>query len=253
MKEKYAAPALERGVLVLEILAREGEMTLEQLVNTTGFPKASLVRFTETLMRMGCLVRDKGDKKYRTLVKLVPIEDSRAYFHQKLHLLMRRLANDTSSTVEWYLPEGCHVTIRERSEPEDAHVFVRARVGFSRGASGELDAVARMAAASGIEASGNVDYWHWLKGKVTPIDLELAASLIETAARNNCTNDVEYNVNGVRRYAAPVRDGAGALKGILAIAESFTPCADETSEQKLTTVCRAAGELELILKEVAEA
>ena len=44
--------------------------------------------------------------------------------------------------------------------------------------------------------------------------------------------DVEYNPNGVRRYAAAVRKSDGTLAGIIALAENFTPSADAKSNEK---------------------
>lgn len=65
------APALGRGIAILRHLEREGSCSLEQLARHFRWPKASLLRLTESLRQAGVVVRDPLSKRYRALVQLV--------------------------------------------------------------------------------------------------------------------------------------------------------------------------------------
>ena len=65
------APALGRGIAILRHLEQEGSCSLEQLARHFRWPKASLLRLTESLRQAGVVVRDPLTKRYRALVQLV--------------------------------------------------------------------------------------------------------------------------------------------------------------------------------------
>lgn len=65
------APALGRGIAILRHLEQQGSCSLEQLARHFRWPKASLLRLTESLRQAGVLTRDPLSKRYRALVHLV--------------------------------------------------------------------------------------------------------------------------------------------------------------------------------------
>jgi hypothetical protein len=65
------APALGRGIAILRHLEQQGSCSLEQLARHFRWPKASLLRLTESLRQAGVVVRDPLSKRYRALVHLV--------------------------------------------------------------------------------------------------------------------------------------------------------------------------------------
>jgi DNA-binding IclR family transcriptional regulator len=67
------APALGRGIAILRHLDEQGSCSLEQLARHFHWPKASLLRLTESLRRAGVVQRDTTTKRYRSLVQLVTV------------------------------------------------------------------------------------------------------------------------------------------------------------------------------------
>ncbi|MBD3314210.1 MAG: helix-turn-helix domain-containing protein [Chitinivibrionales bacterium] len=62
-KERSGAPALTRGLMVLERLARHGASSLEHLSRATGLPKTSVLRLLAALEWHGAVVRNPHDKR----------------------------------------------------------------------------------------------------------------------------------------------------------------------------------------------
>lgn len=71
------APALGRGIAILRHLEANGSCSLEQLARHFRWPKASLLRLTESLRRAGVVQRDPATKRYHSLVQLVMVDIAR--------------------------------------------------------------------------------------------------------------------------------------------------------------------------------
>ncbi|RMD75109.1 MAG: hypothetical protein D6820_15355, partial [Lentisphaerae bacterium] len=71
--KKAAAPALQRGIEIIRLLADQIPRTLEELNRQTGIPKSSLLRFLETLELLNIVERDPVTRAYRALAMLLPI------------------------------------------------------------------------------------------------------------------------------------------------------------------------------------
>ncbi|MEP2533416.1 helix-turn-helix domain-containing protein [Shimia sp.] len=62
--------SLERGLIVLETLARNQSMSLSEIHRATGLPKSTLRRLLATLARQRFVRRSLADKQYRITVNL---------------------------------------------------------------------------------------------------------------------------------------------------------------------------------------
>lgn len=60
--------SLDRGIEILETLAREGAMSLADLHRATGLPKSTLRRLLQTLIARRIVRRSLADQLYRTLL-----------------------------------------------------------------------------------------------------------------------------------------------------------------------------------------
>ncbi|MBU3036409.1 helix-turn-helix domain-containing protein [Tritonibacter mobilis] len=60
--------SLDRGIEILETLAREGAMSLADLHRATGLPKSTIRRLLQTLIARKIVRRSLADQLYRTLV-----------------------------------------------------------------------------------------------------------------------------------------------------------------------------------------
>lgn len=233
------APALERGLRVLEILQGSPALTLEELAQSTDIPKASLLRLLETLQGTG-YVRRLANKRYRSIKTIIDHKDRD--FDSVLQDTLRQLAQRCESTAEWYQRVDQGAEIRARYEPANCEVRVVANVGFIRKVPGELDAVAAVLLADRVVDAG--DFWVYdAAGQRLAIKPDDLSRRLVSAHERGWALDIHYNARGVRRMAHVVRDASGTLIGILALAESFAPGADQFRDERQATLIQSAAML----------
>lgn len=93
---RYAAPALEKGLDIIEVLAREEEgLTLAGLAQKLGRTVSEIFRMAVTLQQRGYLQLDSGDR-YRLSLKMLELAHRQQPLRSLVSLalpLMRELAN----------------------------------------------------------------------------------------------------------------------------------------------------------------
>lgn len=238
------APALDRGIKVLQLLEDKRARSLEEITNETGFPKSSLVRLLETLSTLGLVLRDPVSRKYTACVMLLPIAGKDASFEERIRASLQRLADKTQCTAEWYV-DGTHgMVLTLRAEPRECEVRVTARVGFLRPWTGELEAVNAIAQA--FIRCPNIDLENqrtYLKDGVRELlTAEQVKERVKKAKINRSIIDRVWNSNGVRRSAVIVTPSSSPY-GILAIAESMRPNPERSPEELLQVLLREAEAL----------
>lgn len=237
------APALDRGIAVMQALQKKAPLSLDELAQYVACPKSSLLRILDSLQQNGWVKRN-ARKHYVPMLRLAPLEQSRdwdSFLVERLADLGRML----QLTIEWYQVKEGQAVITWRFEPESTPIHIRAQVGFPRGPGGEVDAVARILFACTSIQPGKTT-WVYRKGDSHPVSAAQIRKEIK-AMKRPLFGDQEYNTNGVRRLASGVRNSDGTLKGIIAIAEGFTPKADDLRTQRLAALQSAADDLETFL------
>lgn len=248
---EYDAPALRRGLEIIALLQRIKNASLEELARLTGYPKSSVMRLMEVLQEEGIVCRDPESKAYRLLVGLCPVGE--AGFHAQVQSTLRKLAQATGQTAEWYLPCPEGMRIAERYEAPQAETGVRAGIGFVRPWRGELDAVAACAAAFFPQAAQNacteaVDAYEVYQepGVRRQIPQAQAERIIATARTNGYYVDQVVNNNHVRRIAAVIMQNEAPC-GVIALAEvaahGTSPITNGLEEvfRRLTTALRTTS------------
>jgi IclR family KDG regulon transcriptional repressor len=220
MKEA-PAPALTRGLAVLDRLVRDGACTLEQLAKTTGWPKSSVLRMLQSLESVGAVAREPTTKRYSALMRLERIGSSAQALRSLSATEMAELCRAVGQTVELHHFDGERLTMIDRCEPETAEVRVRARIGWERKYD-EVDALTQIVLAFGIDPANwpRIKYWQW-SPNVLPrsVGSRTLRQLVSKVRERGVALDATINSNGVRRYAAPLFNSYGALSGVLAIAQ----------------------------------
>ncbi|OGV65152.1 MAG: hypothetical protein A3K19_26830 [Lentisphaerae bacterium RIFOXYB12_FULL_65_16] len=243
--EQVPVPGLKRGVAVLRLLEDGHPARLEDLAARSGLPRASLLRLLETLAAMGLVVRDPGSKRYRGLARVMPLSDGTASWRAVLAGVLARLAEATGQTAEWYEPSSEGLVLTERAESALGQVHVRARVGFLRTWTEELESVACIGWAFHQPADSALPaFWEWsAKGKQAKIPPKVAARRVAQARQSRFRMETNYNHNGVRRMAVAVLQ-KGKLRGVLALAQCFTPDADRQTARRREALTSEATFLE---------
>jgi DNA-binding IclR family transcriptional regulator len=247
---KYKAPAAHQAIEIIELLISSGSLTLGQIAEQTGFSKATILRLLETMEAHCWVGKVSGGKAYEALVFIKSKNDFSEVSEQVIQNLIDELCVKTNHTVEWYQPGEKYAEIVLRSEPRNRAVNIRAKLGFRRIYAQEIEAVTRIAMASGLvdclEHEPDAGYSTYKNGKYVHIALAEAFEMIKQIGNDLLTFDPEWNSQGIRRHAVGIKDKAGKLTGIITLASSFTPDADaEINElnQQLKNTANRLGKL----------
>ncbi|MDR3060721.1 MAG: IclR family transcriptional regulator [Dysgonamonadaceae bacterium] len=103
LDDSYKVPNLEKGILILELLAYANRgMTLQEIKNEAGSSQTTTYRILNTLVRMGYLLYSKTSKKYKLSRKILILGFQTIQEHNLLEVVlpkMRELRNIVKETV----------------------------------------------------------------------------------------------------------------------------------------------------------
>ena len=231
--KNYSAPACARGIWVLNCLAiNKVAMSLEQLFQVTGIPKATLSRILETLMEVD-LVKRLDNRTYEALVGFEKTSIGETSFEDLLELEMVKLSKECRFTVEWYEFADEGMIIR-RSICPLTESLVKAREGFVREWQGEVDSVYRVGYAfAEKKLPENEIPWSFDdKGNKKALSWSLFLKECEAIKTRGHSVDIHFNRGGVRRAAIAV-SFQGEYKGVLAVAECWRPSTNMQVNEEL--------------------
>jgi len=112
IQDKYAAPALDKGLDILELLARAPKaLTQTELARALGRTQSQIYRMLECLVRRGYLVRDDAAGTYRLSLKLYALSHV-----QNRTTLIRRAALQPMEELAERSGQSCHLSLPFGSE-----------------------------------------------------------------------------------------------------------------------------------------
>ncbi len=215
---RYAVPALDKGLDVVELLSRETEgLTLKEIAHRLGRTSSELFRMVTVLSRRGYIEQQEGDR-YSLTLKLFEI----AHRHKPIKSLTAAAAPLMRELVNRSL-QSCHVTvfhagrvmvIAEVDSPERwaFGLKVGALVGLTDTASGYVllafqdDAGRRTMLASHQEVEGELD-----------VDQAQLLKTVRGVADKGYAQIQSRQIRGVTNIAFPVLDSAGHAMAVLNI------------------------------------
>lgn len=222
----YPAPACARGLWILQCLSLADEaMTLEQLFQKAGIPKATLSRILDTLVQMELVYRHQN-RTYEAMVQLQKKGKDEASFEKRLLVEMTTLSKKRGFTVEWYEP-SIKGMVLQQSVSSLLERKVWAKEGFIRNWQGEIEAVYRVGRAFLPDSYpvNETPWYYGARGERTFIRWEKACKEFNRIKAEAGCSDIHFNENGVRRSAVAIHY-QGLFKGVLALAECWTPATD---------------------------
>ncbi|WP_413112547.1 helix-turn-helix domain-containing protein [Thaumasiovibrio sp. DFM-14] len=231
--ENYSAPACARGFWLLQCLSTADEpLSLEQLYQLSGIPKATISRLLETLSQLEIIYRH-SDKRYESLLQLNPVNGTGASFEERIRVEMTALSKQRGYAVEWYELSAKGLVLQATVSPI-LERKVWAKEGFIRNWQGEIDAVYRVgcAFADGDVIDNETAWYYGDHGNRIIADWKVELEKINSLNVSNGFADIHFNENGVRRSAVAVHDKS-LFKGVLAIAECWTPSINLSENNQL--------------------
>jgi IclR family mhp operon transcriptional activator len=124
--------ALERGLQVFKALQNAQNWTLQQLHQSTGISKPSLLRILGTLQREGMVHRRIDDGRYRVSAELTRVarkSDPFDYVAEVAAPVLDRLCQKIVWPSDIAVPAGDHMEIRETSRTLSPFVFNSGLIG----------------------------------------------------------------------------------------------------------------------------
>jgi DNA-binding IclR family transcriptional regulator len=242
---KNSVPGLFRGIQIWRVLCDQGEASLDQVTQRTGYPKASVLRMLQTLCGLQLIERNKQTGLYRALARIAYSSGSGPDFDAQVQHILERLSGKFQVSAEWFDPGAGGLQLVRRVSPPEAEVRVKARAGFNREWGGELDAIAAAGYAFYSDSpAGRSGLWTYgPQGEQVKLTATEAKARIAKVCSDRLFVDACYNANGVKRVAAPVVRN-GRLTGVISLACAFTPSLDLEFEEKAKVLRRAADDLQ---------
>ena len=215
---RYAVPALDKGLDVIELLARESEgLTLNEIARVLGRTSSELFRMVNALGRRGYIIQRDNDR-YSLTLKLFEL----AHRHKPIKSLtaaaaplMRELVNRTLQSCHLTVFHAGRVMVVAEIDSPERWAFglkVGAEVGLTDTASGYVllafqdDAGRRSMIASHQEVEGELD-----------VRQAQLLTVVRDVARNGYAQIQSRQIRGVTNIAFPVLDTAGHAMAVLNI------------------------------------
>ncbi len=217
------APALERGLKILELLAEDGsEMGLKSIAQKLDIPVPSLWRLLGVLRENGYVLFDPDRKTYRPGFKFLYLGNAvlnRMGFRSQARGYLKRLVKLTGETAELSARIKDQLILIEQVEgPEAVRLF--SRVGsaypyFHATAPGKVY-LAHIDKAKLTRVMTRMGLPKITEHTVTRMDILL--DQLKRIANQGFASDTEEMREGVCRIASPVYDKTGKVVACLGIA-----------------------------------
>ncbi|MER0236537.1 IclR family transcriptional regulator [Fulvimarina sp. MAC8] len=131
-EERYRAPALDRGLDILEVLARQAHgLTRSEIVSELGVSASHIYRMLERLVARGYVTRLAGGDRYMLTMKLYLLGSDHPPVRRLVAAaqpLMDAFAQDHGQSLHLVVPERGTGIIVAQASPV-AHWEFRARIG----------------------------------------------------------------------------------------------------------------------------
>lgn len=214
-ERKYKAPALEKGLDILELLAREGaSMTTSQMASRLGRSVSELFRMVLALEYRGYIAPAEGRDGYELTNKLFALGMAQTSNRTLLDValpVMNELSRSIGQSCHLVVPSGDQVVVVARIEsPRDLGFAVR--VGYRRRI---IDA------ASGLILFGYqspVEQQAWLPKLTGSEDSERVARFVENAkaaVKQGYVRTPSNFVDGVTDLSVPILGPQGAVAALI--------------------------------------
>lgn len=246
------APALTRGLELLQLLEEKGPSSLEHLTNETGWPKSSVSRLLTSLSYSGVVERHPTSKRFSATFRLVPITPGESDLRKVCSEELYHLAKASEMTAELHVFDGEYIVLADRCEPPEALSSARLQIGSTRDLS-EFEATVQIVIAYALEK----DKWPKASlricqdGAESFITPDQISDVIRDVRGCRVAMDFGFNPYGVRRIASPLFSAGESFVGIVALAQVQTPRANELGPQLADMVHDSALRMSNLLDEAS--
>jgi DNA-binding IclR family transcriptional regulator len=237
---------LDRGLMLLELLAERREATLTELARDADLSPSTALRLLETLRSRGFVACDQRTGVYVVGIRAFSV-GSAAVRSGRLDRIaltaMRELSADLGETVSLGVPEGGHVVYIEQIEGAAA-----VRMSWRLGSRLPLHATAagKVLLAWVWEAAIDARLGQPPFAALTPRTITDRGSFLEELGRVRTlgyARDDEECETGLRCVAAPLRDRRGGVVAALSVSSTPQRMNDDRLREAIRHTVTAAAEI----------
>lgn len=242
-ERKYRAPALEKGLDILELLAKEGvPMTTSQIASYLGRSVSELFRMVLTLEYRGYIAQSDDGEGYELTNHLFALGMAQAPTRTLLDValpIMKELAQSVGQSCHMVVPSGGQVVVVARIEsPRDLGFAVR--LGYRRRV---IDAASGLL-LYGMRSEAEKAAWRpQLAGPDDSERLERFLKESEKAVAQGYVCRPSDFVDGVTDLACPILGREGPIAGLIVpfIQCKPLPCSMEEVIERLRAATAKIG------------
>jgi DNA-binding IclR family transcriptional regulator len=214
---RYAAPALDKGLDILELFASEPTgLTASEAARRLGRTVGEIFRMLVCLEERGYISQSASDERYELTLKLFEL----AHRHPPLHRLaaearplMEKVAHDSGQSCHLaMLSNGEVIVVEQVDAPRTAGFALKlgARIDLLNTASGHLILAFQQSAMRNRALAE----WKQRTGRPLPRDLDRHLARIR---KRGCEEMPSYQVRGVTNIAFPVLNQHGNAIAALSV------------------------------------
>jgi DNA-binding IclR family transcriptional regulator len=245
-RDRYVVPGLERGLRMMEELARRGApMGLSELARSLGVNRSTAYRLACTLEGMGYVVREPNGKGYRLGTRVLGLGFT---FLNSLELVdlarphLEKLRDDTGTSAHLAIREGREIVYVSRvasTHHLTSNVTVGTRLPAHATSMGRILLMDRPEAEiRSLYADAALPAFTGF----TPTTVDrLVAVLAEDRARGHVVSRSSFEA-GIASIAAPVRDAEGRVIAALSVVGADTILDPPEREADLVRATVAAAD-----------
>jgi DNA-binding IclR family transcriptional regulator len=242
---RYAVPAVEGALSILETLGTVQAMSLTELAKKLGLGKSSVYRLLATLVSRGYVERDPWGERYRLTYRLFVVGSraaERLGLREVAQPVMDRLSSQTRETVNLGVLDGFRtvsIHLVESAHPLRIHMRIGG-VPAHATATGKL----LLAALSSEELARRLAGRRLasLTNRTIKSRSALQAELRRVRDQGYAIDDEECSL-GLRCVGAPVRDHRGTVVAALSMVAPCHRLPPSGLSAAITTVREAAQEI----------
>ena len=236
-----------RALAILETISKEDRvLTIGEMENLCGLPRATLYRLTEQLVNEGYLHRQIGGRGFTmghrllSLAQLVLGSDS---LRMVRHEILTRLVDKTGETCNLSVPDGDRMMYLDRVEahwPLRLHMPTGTRVPMHSTANGKLymaflDEEERKRKIAGLD-------WEPTAKNTIVSESEMLKELDKIRQRDYSTDDEEF-ISGMIAVSVPIKDNRGRVIAGVAVTAPVARMSLNDALNHLPDLREAASEI----------
>lgn len=248
MTEQSGVQSVERAFELIELMCKNGEMSVTALSLGTGLHKTTVCRLLGTLSALGYVSQNARTGHYGLTLKFLKISScllGRYDIRRHARPMFEKLSRICGETVHLVSREDSNIVYIDKFESQKSSVRMVSQIGLSLPmiCTGVGKAILAKLDDSEIKAVWDSSK-HERKTEYTIIDYESFTKEIDRIRRQGYAVDNEENELGVRCVAAAIAGTDGPCRYAFSVSAPTTRMNDQTLAEYAKLVLKTRDEIE---------